>query len=164
MFPEFLNSREDAILLWALVILAFVLYKDFRGITGSLLGVLRALTQRKLLLLLGLALLYSAALVYAASELGLWHVTALKATIYWFLGTAVVLAGAAVTEGARSERAFLRRVIRRAVAVTIVTEFVVNVYALPFAVEIVCIFVLFVFVGTQAVVAHDRSHPPPLGC
>ena len=83
-----MNSREDAILLWALVILGFVLYKDFRGITGSLLGVLRALVHPKLLLLFGSALLYSAALVYAASALGLWHMTALKATVYWFLGSA----------------------------------------------------------------------------
>jgi hypothetical protein len=159
VFPEFLNNREDATLLWALVVLGFVLYKDFRGITRSLLGVLRALEHRKLRLLFGSALLYSAALVYAASELGLWHVTALKATIYWFLGTAVALAGAAVTEGARSERAFLRKVIRRAVAVTVVTEFVVNVYALPFAIEVVCVFVLFVFVAMQAVVTHDTSTP-----
>ena len=159
MFPEFLNSREDAILLWALVILGFVLHKDFRGITGSLLGVLRALHHRKLLLLFGSALLYSAALVYAASALGLWHVTALKATIYWSLGSAVVLAGAAVTEGAQDERLFLRKVVRRVVAVTVVTEFVVNVYALPFAIEVVCVLVLFAFAGMQAVAAHDTSMP-----
>ena len=51
--PEFFNSREDAILLWTLVILGFVLYKDLRGIAGSFLGVLRALIHRKLLLLYG---------------------------------------------------------------------------------------------------------------
>jgi hypothetical protein len=159
VFPEFLNSREDAILLWALVILAFVLYKDFRGITASLFGVAQALMHRKLLLLFGSALLYSAALVYAASELGLWHLTALKATLYWFLGSAVVLAGAAVTEGAQNERVFLRKVVRRVVAVTVVTEFVVNVYALPFAIEVVCVFVLIAFAGMQALVAHDTSMP-----
>lgn len=159
MFPGFLNSREDAILLWALVILGFVLYKDPRGIAGSFLGVLRALIHRKLLLLFGSALIYSAALVYAASELGMWHMTTLKATIYWFLGSALVLAGAAVTEGAQSERVLLRKVVRRVVAVTLVTDFVVNVYALPFAIEVLCVFVLFAFAGMQAVAAHDTSMP-----
>ena len=89
----------------------------------------------------------------------MWHMTTLKATIYWFLGSALVLAGAAVTEGAQSERVLLRKVVRRVVAVTLVTDFVVNVYALPFAIEVLCVFVLFAFAGMQAVAAHDTSMP-----
>ena len=45
----------------------------------------------KLLLLFGSALLYSAAVVNEANELGLWHTTALKATIYSFLGRRAAL-------------------------------------------------------------------------
>ena len=44
-------------------------------------------------------------------------------------------------------------------AVTVVTEFVVNVYALPFAIEVVCVLVLFAFAGMQALAAHDPSTP-----
>ena len=36
MPPDFLNSREDAIVLWSAAILAFVFYKDFRGIWGMI--------------------------------------------------------------------------------------------------------------------------------
>jgi len=42
MPPEFLNSREDAIFVWTALILGFVLYKDFRGVGGSMLAVVRA--------------------------------------------------------------------------------------------------------------------------
>lgn len=162
MPPDFLNSREDAILLWTIVILGYVLHKDFRGIGGSFLSVFRSLMNPKLLLLFGSALLYSTAVVYAANELGMWHTTAFKATIYSFLGTAIVLAGEAVTDGARNDRAFLRKVLRRVVAVTVLVEFVVNVYSLPFAFELVGVLVVLLFVGMQVVAQHDSSTPPPV--
>lgn len=85
MPPDFLNSREDAIMLWTAAILGFVLYKDFGAIGRSMVGVLRALLQPKLLVLFGSALAYSVAIVYVARELGLWHVPALKVTDYWFI-------------------------------------------------------------------------------
>jgi hypothetical protein len=47
--------------------------------------------------LFGSALVSSTLLVYAAKEARLWHTTALKATVYWFVGTAVVLIADAVT-------------------------------------------------------------------
>jgi hypothetical protein len=158
--PDFLNSREDAVLVWAVIGLAYVLHKDFRGIGGSFLAVLRSLLHPKPLLLFGSALAYSAAVVSAAHELGLWHPTALKATIYWFVGTAIVLAGEAVTDGASNDRAFLRRVLRRVLTLTVVIEFVVNVYALPFALELVGVFVVLAFTGMQVVAQHDDSTPP----
>ncbi len=160
MPPGFLNSREDAILVWSAIILGFVLYKDFRGIGGSFLAVGRSLLHLKLLSLFGMALLYSAAVVYSACELGLWHTGALKSTIYWFLGTTVVLAGEAVTEGARDDRAFLRQVLRRVVAATILVEFIVNVYALPLAVELLLVPVVLLFIGAQVVAQHDPSTTP----
>jgi hypothetical protein len=159
MPPDFLNSREDAIVIWAAAILAFVFYKDFRGIGGSMVGVLRALSHRKLLLLFGSALAYCAAIVYAAHEVGLWHEPALKVTVYWFVGTAIILAGNAVSRGARDQRAYLRKVLGRVLAFTILIEFVVGVYALPLAVEIVCVGLLFLFTGMQVVAQHNATTP-----
>jgi hypothetical protein len=158
--PDFLNSREDAIVLWALAILGFALYKNLWGIGRSLLGVLQALLQPKLLLLFGSALAYSAAIVYLANALDLWHAPALKVTIYWFIGTAIVLAGNAVSEGAPDRGAYLRKVLGRVLAVTILIEFVVGVCALPLAIEVVCVGVLFVFSAMQGYVQHDSATPP----
>lgn len=137
----------------------FALYKDFRGAVRSVFAVLRTLTHRKLLVLFGSALLYSAALIVAARELGTWHSPALKATIYWFVGTAVVLAGDAVTSGARDDNSYLQRVLGRVVTVTILIEFAVNLYALPLAFELIGVLVLFVFSGLKMVAQHDRSTP-----
>jgi hypothetical protein len=153
--PDFLNSREDAILLWAAALLGFGLYKNFRGVGGSMLAVVRAALHPKLLLLFGSALAYSAFVVYAASKLGLWHMPALKVTVYWFVGTAIVLAGSALTDGARDRRAYLRKVVRRVLAVTIVVEFVVGVYSLPLVLEIALVGTAIVFTGVQVVAMHD---------
>ena len=132
MPPSFLNSREDALLVWTAVILAYVVFKDPRTILGSFAHVLRALVAPKLLMLFGFTAIYSAALVWAAFRLGVWDTAALKSTIYWFLGTGVVLAGAAVVSGRAS---LSREVVRRVVAITVIMEFVANAYAFPLAAE-----------------------------
>ena len=157
MPPDFLNSREDAVLLWAVAILAFVLWKDARGIAGALWGVLRSLAQPKLLGLFAATLTYAALLVYAAWRLDVWHAPALKETVYWFLGTAVVLVGGAITTGVGNPQAFVRDVFRRVVAVTVIVEFIANVYALPLAFEIVGVFLVIAFSGMQPLVERDPS-------
>ncbi len=110
--PDFLNSREDAILVWTVAIVGYAAWKDPHGIGASVAGVIRALAQPKLLLLFGAALLYVVGVVAGASRLGLWHASSLKATIYWFGGTAIVLVGESVIYGVRDRRAFLARVSR----------------------------------------------------
>lgn len=161
MPPDFLNSREDAIVFWALMILAFVLYKYFRGVTTAFYGLLRAALQWKLLLLYGAAGAYCAAVVYRAQKLGLWDTTAVKATVYWFAGTAVVLIGEAISGTPPSDPAFRRRVLRRVAAWTLLIEFAVNLYALPFLVEAVVLFIVILFVGMRTVIESGLAPAEP---
>lgn len=157
MPPALLNSREDAILLWTVAILSYVIFKDPRGIGGAFLGVLRALLAPKLLFLYGSAILYSGLVVHGAKQAGLWHTSATKATVYWFVGTAVVLVGYAITRTPASGGDFLRMVFKRVLGVTILIEFVVNVYALPLAYELVLVSILVILTGMQVVVYHDAT-------
>lgn len=159
MPPDFLNAREDAVALWAVALVGFVFYKNPREVGESMLAVVRAALHPKLLLLFGSALAYSAAVIYAASKLGLWHSAAMKVTVYWFVGTAIVLAGSALTDGARDRRAYFRKVLRRVVAVTIVIEFVVGVYSLPLVLEIALVGTAIVFTGVQVVAQHSADTP-----
>jgi hypothetical protein len=82
--PDFLNSREDAILVWTAVILAYTLYKNPRDIGSSFLDVVRTTVDPKLLLLFGSLAVYSGLLLYGAKEIGLWHAggSGIKATVY----------------------------------------------------------------------------------
>jgi hypothetical protein len=159
--PDFLNSREDALLVWTLVVVGYATYKDPRGISSSLLVVVRAAFHPKLVLLFGTAAAYCAAVVFAARSAGLWHESALKATIYWFVGAGIVLVGEAVSEAdSRREEPLVRRAFKRVIAITVVVEFLVNLYVLPFAVEVVTSLVLLVFIGMQVVAEHDPTTDP----
>ena len=156
MPPDFLNGREDAIALWAVALLEFALYKNPREIGGSMLAVVQAALHPKLLLRFGSALACSAIVLYAAAELGLWHTPTLKVTVYWFVGTAIVLAGSAHTDRARDRQAYVRKVLRRVLAVTIVVVFVVGVNSLPLVLEIALVGAAIVFTGVQVVAQHDN--------
>jgi hypothetical protein len=158
--PDFLNSREDAILLWVLLLVGYPTYKDPRGIGAAFLGVVRALLHPRFVLVFGSALLYCGLVVYAAKEAGLWHTTALNATVYWFVGTAGVLIGDAVTRAAPSDPDFIRRVLKRIIGVTILIEFVLNLYVLPLAVEVIGVGIAVTFSMMQVVVQHDTSADP----
>jgi hypothetical protein len=156
--PDFLNSREDAVLVWGVLFLTFAISKNPREILAAALATIRAFFHPKLLLLYGSAVVYLALAVWTSSALGLWHASALKVTIYWFLGVAMVLVGNAVTALSRTPgNDLVWRALKRVVAATVIVEFLVNLYALPLAFELVAVFVVALFVGMQVVARHDPS-------
>lgn len=126
------NSREDALVFWALVGTGLALSGP--DIRHSLLNVIRSVLAPALLRLWILTAVYTTAVVAGAERLGLWHTTTLKETLYWFFGAGVVLiAGAIQTTG---DPVKFKNLVRRAFKFTIVLEFFVNVYVFPLAVEL----------------------------
>ena len=161
--PDFLNSREDAMVIWGTVIIAFAPYKNFRGIGSSFLAFLGALFHPKMLAMFGSLAVYTGVLLYGANEAGLWggEGSVIKAAVYWFLGTGVILAGEAVTRARPGDAYLLRKVFKRIVGVTILVEFIANAYALPLGYELVLVLVALAFTGMQVVARHDPSTPAP---
>ena len=157
MPPDFLNSREDAILVWTVLIagplVGYAFYKDFRG-TWS---VVRAFFVPKLLVVFGAAALYAAGLVLLAERVGFWHTTALKETVYWFAGSAVVLIGGAVE--ATPGWAYVKEVLRKAVGLTIVVAFVVNFYVLSLGYELMLVFLVLVLTLGRAFASGSSIAP-----
>lgn len=151
-----LDNREQAIVVWVLAIACFALSKsDIRQAFGH---VIRALVAPKLLLLFVSAGVYTVGVVYAAHVLGLWHTSSLKETLYWFVGGALVFFGGATH--AVGEPECFKRTIRRAVKLTIVIEFVVGFYVLPFAAELLLVPVIALLVGMSVVGEHDSKLDP----
>jgi hypothetical protein len=147
MLPDFLNSREDAILVWAVVIVGCLTYKHPRW-NGSTWDMIRAFFVGKLMLAFGLAALYSAGIVLLADRIGLWHTTALKETIYWFLGGGVVLVGKAIE--ATPGWDYFRDILHKALSLTIFVAFIVNFYVLPLGYEMVLVLFVLVFTVGRA--------------
>jgi hypothetical protein len=161
--PAFLNSREDAILLWLVAILGFVVCKDARVVGPSFWTLLRAICQPKLLALYLTALAYAAGIVVLAWRLGLWHSQAFKPTVYWFVGSVTVLIGSAVTTGARDASDFVSVIVRRTFAATVVIEFIVNLYAMPLAYEVVGVGLILLFGGVQVIAERDPQYASTRG-
>lgn len=138
---DFLTSREQAILLWTAAGLLFVISKD-RGILGALVELARCTTGSwKLLAIFGSAALWTGLLVYLAHSYGLWHMSSAKETVYWFLGTAIVLA--ANSSGLTRKPHFLRELILKVLGagfLAVVLEFAVNYYTFHLGVEVVLVF------------------------
>jgi hypothetical protein len=151
--PDYLNSREDAILIWTVLILAFAFSQNGRAIAGSLWSVVCVLVG-KVLILFGLAAAYSAAVLILASRVGLFHASATKEAVYWFFGVGLVLVGNATQ--ATLDSSYAKQVIlRRVLKATILTDFVVNFYVFPLGIEIVLVFIIFLFVMLQVVATRD---------
>jgi hypothetical protein len=155
MPPDFLNSREDAILVWSAVFIGWVLWKRPEGLGGSLWGVLRVALFSKLTVVFSLAALYSAGLVYLAQRLGVWHTSAMNETVYWFVGTALLLVGRAIAWS--QDPSVPERLLRRGLELTIVIEFLINLYVFPLAVELVLLPIITLFVLMQVVAKGDPS-------
>jgi hypothetical protein len=155
---DFLNGREKAVVIWAVAVLVSALFKS-DGLGRSFLGVLRALVQPKLLLLFGSAALYCAGLVLLARTGGLWHANAIKETVYWFVGTGLVLTGNA-TQASPRDPGYFPRLLRQAVRLTLIVEFLIALYVFPFGVELLLVPLIALFVGMQVVAAGEPEMAP----
>lgn len=157
MPPAFLNSREDAGLIWSVIALTFVLYKA-PGVFRNLAHIVWLVVKLPLALLFGGAALYCAGILAVASTLGVWETSATKETVYWFLGTGLVLAGHATS--ARPDPDYARTLLRKAFKVAILIEFVVNFYVFPLGVELVFV-PLVGFLGITEVWNKGQAEPDP---
>lgn len=152
---EFLNSREKAVVIWTVIVLALLLWK-YPSIVRPILSPVRDLFALKLTFAWVLAAMYTAALVLATRTSGLWHTTATKETVYWFFGAGLVLSGSAIATK-RFDREYVRRIARKALRLTILVEFLVNLYVIPLAAELVIVPLVSLFVIAQVVAERDPS-------
>lgn len=158
-----LNSREIATLIWLGAFLLFALRKrDVRRSAGA---VVRALFQRKLLLLFGLAAGYCAACVWVLWRIGAWEWTNLKTTILWALAFAFV----AMMDMRKLEQGpkTLWALAKEALGVAAIVLFIGEFYTLPLWGELLLVPFLTV-VGLMLVIAEGKPEHAivmkPLGC
>jgi hypothetical protein len=149
----FLNSREKAALVWLVITAVFVARHPGSGLGIAIANVLRSALLSKLVVLWLVATAYSVPLVYLAWRIGLWHPSASKETIYWFVGSQLPTVGAALSSHA--QRAFVLRIMRRTLRWTILVEFFVSFFVFPLLIELVLVPVVILI----AVMPVLRSDP-----
>jgi hypothetical protein len=126
------TNRELALALWTLVFAAWALSKS--EIRASCWELVKTAVAPPLGIVLLLACAYASTAVWAFYELGIWHTTSSKETVFWFFASALVLL---FTYDRVAED--YGRTVRRTLALTVLFQFVINLYAFPLAAELVLV-------------------------
>lgn len=146
-----LNSREISTLVWLALFLGWVLRNA--DVRSAVIGFLRALVAKPILISLAAMAAYIALCVSALSALRLWEPANLKTTLVWALtfAFATMMELNRVTE----DETFYRKTVRETVGLTVALVFITQffTFSLPFELFLVPFFavlgVLQVFSGTK---------------
>lgn len=150
-----INSREWAILIWMSILLAWMLWKP--DLRSSLACVARALLSWKLLLPMLLLAVWIMAVTWAGSHVGLWRSELSKDTIIWYFAVGIPLLMSMDKAG---KPGFIKSIVTRVLAFTVVVEFVIAMFPYSLPVELVLIPVITVVAMTSMVAGMDAANAP----
>jgi hypothetical protein len=142
-WTDALNAREWATLIWAVAAVVSLMF--VRDIRPQILNILTIWRSKVLLLPVVFMLAYVSAVVFGASQIDLWNVRMVGATLAWVITVALV--GFFRVNRVSEQRRFTRSETRRAVEVAVVLDAYLNLFVLPFAAEMFLVPFL-VFLGT----------------
>jgi hypothetical protein len=137
-----LTNRDIALLVWLAVFIIFILVK--RDIRNSVKPLLRMLFLSKITLVLLVMLAYVSLVILAGYTLGAWQPWMLKDSLYWFLGTALVVFFR-VNQVSNDEH-FFKKVMLESFRLAVVVDFIINLYVFNLVFELLLL-PLVVFLG-----------------
>ena len=141
-----MNGREKALIAWVFFAFVFILFSS--KTRQAFWGVVKAFLNKKIIIPLLAAFVYSGVSIWILRFAGVWNITLLKDTIFWLLGTATVLFFN-VDKASRSSSLF-KKMLLETVAFTVFLEFLAGLYSFSFLVEFFSMPLLFLIVGMSA--------------
>ncbi len=128
-------NRQIATGIWLLI--AFLLSFSSKNIRSSIGGVLKALLQRKLVLLFGSSILNVSILCWLFSTFGLWSPDQLPATVLWTVLSGFSLIGR--TLSAKDDQGYFKRLFLDCFKIIVVLEFLIVGYSFSLPIELVLV-------------------------
>lgn len=122
-----LDNREISIIVWFAVLAVYCVSKP--KIRKAAAGVVRAALAPKLVIPIAMISGYVATMVVVLHHFELWKIAYLKGTVIWFFTAGLVMIGE-VASSQQDDRYF-RRAVLDGFKISVVLEFVVNLYPLP---------------------------------
>jgi len=154
-----LNNRELSLFIWTAIcaILLFISSRKIRTSTGI---AIQSLFDWFFLRSFLLIALYVSAVIYLLFKIHLWNIELLKETIFWFLGSAVVLFFK--VDEAKSVTDFKISIIHT-LKWAVIVEFVTNLHVLHFWIEFTLMPLVFVLsilkAGLQSNIKYHKAKP-----
>lgn len=134
------STREVALAIWVLIFLIFV--SRTKDVRHSIVGVVKAFFDRKLILAFSTLLLYILFIVFILSYIGFWDISLLKNTVLWLLFSGIVLF---MNINKVESVNYFSKLIKDNIKIIAVWEFIFNFYTLSLAWELLFIPVVFMF-------------------
>lgn len=140
------SNRQIATGIWLFIALLLCLLS--KNIRSSIIDVLKALAQLKLVLLLGTTIPNVGVLCWLFSTLGLWSPDQLPATVLWTVLSGFSLIGR--TLSTKDDHGYFKRLLLDCFKITVVFEFLIVGYSFSLPIELVFIpFMTFVTLLTE---------------
>lgn len=141
-----LNNREEAALIWLVILTAFVLSKS--DIHSSLVALLRLAVTPKLASVWIIYFVWVISLVLVADRIGIWRAILTKDTLVWGLTAGIILL-AGVTEAA--EPGYFRRALSEVLGVVVIFEYIMNLVSFSLLFEFLLQPALFIVMVSPSV-------------
>lgn len=148
-----LDNRELALAIWLSIALFWGLGR--KDISRALLGLIRALFKRSLVIIFSILFFYISLIVLALWHMGWWRVDNIKTTFIWAFGSAcLAVFNVNRVEG---EKNFFRRGLGEIVGVAVVIDFLTAADTFPLWVEMLILGSAFFLASINVVSAKDPS-------
>ena len=154
-----MNNRELAILIWAIPITLFLLSK--KETWRSLKSILQLLIGFKLFSIILSATLYTAIITYTFSKVGVVNLDDVKVIILWFVFSGLHLLFNSVPSSAKEY--LFKDLLLANLKITLILEFVVNLYSFPLLVELITVPLLTIIILMDALAQEDEKLAPIRG-
>jgi len=138
---QIFDNRELAIIFWLVIFFMWIIFD--RKIRNSLVPLVKVITGKKILPINIILVLYVLGIIYVLIGVGAWRNTFVFDSGAWFFGTATVSYFNLIHI---KRKRVIRSLIFDTFKVTILTDFILNLYVFPFYLEVIII-LLLVIVG-----------------
>ncbi len=152
-FVDLFSSREQAAIIWLVLILILMLFR--KNLREDLYSLLKAFLRAKILILLLLMSSYVSVVAYLLSGVGLWNVNLLKETVFWLVGTAL-LSLFHVVGASKKDRYFLQMTADN-LKFVLVLVFLIDFYSFSLPVELAVIPILVLLIAGSVYAEKERD-------
>jgi hypothetical protein len=130
-----LNNREIATTIWLAFIFLFASSKN--NIRHAMLDVLKAFFDKRIIVPFIVMLFYIVLMIVGFKKIGFWDVSAIKDTIFWVLGSAIVVYFS--LNNVAQDKNYFKNLILDNIKLVLILEFVVNLYSFSLIVELIVV-------------------------
>lgn len=148
---ESISNRELAFLIWAFLIILYLVFKKI-GLR-SISSLLRMIFWSKLTIHFLIILFYTIAITYFLDKIGLWNLSQLKNTVLWFLTVGAVSLFYTID---KTKSNYLKETLKDVLSITAGLQFLLGIYSFNLVGELI-LFPVAVLIGGMNIVAKQKN-------